>query len=217
VNFSQIDELTRSDHYYLDSTDECFYLREYTSRGGYAHSETNDLISNLKKTLDRMEKPEYRWKGWAIQKVIADLKTVNWNRPWLHRAALVPIPPSKAKSDPLYDDRMVQILSAIAQQFGGVTREILVQKQSMAAAHVSTERPKPSEIEANYEIDESPVPAGGFTDIGLFDDVLTTGSHFKAAKSILSRRFPGARIIGFFIARRVFAKVEPEPEPESGF
>jgi predicted amidophosphoribosyltransferase len=41
------------------------------------------------------------------------------------------------------------------------------------------------------------------TDIGLFDDVLTTGAHFRAAHSVLKRAFPNARIIGLFIARRV--------------
>lgn len=39
--------------------------------------------------------------------------------------------------------------------------------------------------------------------IGIFDDVLTTGSQFKAAKHLLQARFPGAPIVGIFIARCV--------------
>ncbi|QXP89654.1 hypothetical protein [Methylococcus capsulatus] len=39
--------------------------------------------------------------------------------------------------------------------------------------------------------------------IGLFDDVLTTGAHFKATQSMLQETFPGVRVIGLFIARRV--------------
>jgi predicted amidophosphoribosyltransferase len=39
--------------------------------------------------------------------------------------------------------------------------------------------------------------------IGLFDDVLTTGAHFRAASNILQKAFPGVRVIGVFIARRV--------------
>jgi predicted amidophosphoribosyltransferase len=53
-----------------------------------------------------------------------------------------------------------------------------------------------------YEIDENladPEPEN----IAVFDDILTTGTHFRAAKRVLSERFPNARIFGFFIARRV--------------
>jgi len=39
--------------------------------------------------------------------------------------------------------------------------------------------------------------------IGLFDDVLTTGAHYRAASAVLQQAFPGVRIIGVFIARRV--------------
>ena len=37
----------------------------------------------------------------------------------------------------------------------------------------------------------------------VVDDVLTAGTHFRAAKSILGARFSDTRIIGLFIARRV--------------
>jgi len=40
--------------------------------------------------------------------------------------------------------------------------------------------------------------------IGVIDDVLTTGSHFVAAKRALTRRFEGVEVAGFFVARRVF-------------
>jgi predicted amidophosphoribosyltransferase len=39
--------------------------------------------------------------------------------------------------------------------------------------------------------------------IGLFDDMLTTGAHFRASEAVLQKAFPGVRIIGLFIARRV--------------
>ena len=46
--------------------------------------------------------------------------------------------------------------------------------------------------------------------IGLFDDVLTTGAHFKAAQSLLNKAFPGVRVIGLFIARRVPETIDVE-------
>jgi predicted amidophosphoribosyltransferase len=39
--------------------------------------------------------------------------------------------------------------------------------------------------------------------VAIVDDVLTTGAHFKAMKRILMERFPEARIVGLFLARRV--------------
>jgi hypothetical protein len=39
--------------------------------------------------------------------------------------------------------------------------------------------------------------------IVVFDDLLSGGSHFAAMKIGLSRLFPGVRISGVFLARRV--------------
>jgi hypothetical protein len=42
--------------------------------------------------------------------------------------------------------------------------------------------------------------------IGVVDDVLTLGAHFRAMKHVLQQRFPGVPVVGFFIARRVHPK-----------
>jgi hypothetical protein len=55
------------------------------------------------------------------------------------------------------------------------------------------ELPRPL-LKANYAIDDAlrdPVPQA----IGLVDDVLTTGAHFRAASAILKQAFPGARVM----------------------
>jgi predicted amidophosphoribosyltransferase len=81
-------------------------------------------------------------------------------------------------------------------------RELLVQRQTMEAAHDADVRPSPDQIAAGYQIDESlcqPAPST----VALFDDVITTGAHFVAGRRILQVRFPQAQILGFFIARRV--------------
>jgi hypothetical protein len=79
-------------------------------------------------------------------------------------------------------------------------RELIIQCESMTPAHVSgLFRPTVAEIMENYEIDESltePPPNA----IGLFDDILTAGSHFRAAKLVLLERFPGVPIVGVFLA-----------------
>ena len=84
-----------------------------------------------------------------------------------------------------------------------VSAELIVARESMTPAHLSNVRPTVTELMDNYEIDEAiadPPP----TIIGLFDDLLTAGSHFRAARNVLSARFPRVPIIGIFIARRAF-------------
>jgi predicted amidophosphoribosyltransferase len=122
---------------------------------------------------------------------------------------LIPMPPSKAQDDPLYDDRLTRMLTAIRPQPPLDIREIIVQKTSTGAAHHSDARPRPETLEALYTLNPRwlvPTP----TVIGLFDDVLTTGAHFKAAQSLLNKAFPGVRIIGLFIARRVPGTMDME-------
>lgn len=54
-----------------------------------------------------------------------------------------------------------------------------------------------------YSIDESvaaPMPGA----IGIVDDVLTAGTHYRAMHTVLANRFPGVPIIGLFVARRIF-------------
>lgn len=111
-NLTEIDPLTRPDHYYLDPDDECYFLGEYTARQGYAYSATNDLILNLKKTPDRRGRPEWRHKERAIVVAARALKNA-FMRSWLRSATFVPIPPSKARNDPMYDDRMSRLIQAI--------------------------------------------------------------------------------------------------------
>lgn len=204
----KIDELTRRDHYYLEDGDHCYFFGEYTAGEGHAYSATNQLIHNLKKTMDKRGTPQWRYKGIAIAEAARLLRSAV--KPEA-RVTFVPIPPSKAKDDPLYDNRLVQILQATCESRPAECRELLLQRQSVAAAHLSDVRPTPDEVAANYRIDESladPAPETIF----LIDDVLTTGCHFKAAERVLRERFPRANIVGMFIARRVPKSVDPEFE-----
>jgi hypothetical protein len=117
---------------------------------------------------------------------------------------LVPVPPSKVRTDPAYDDRMMDMLRALRAPPGMMpdVRELVIQTQPMPAAHDSANRPPPAEWEKVYAIDEAltqRVP----TWIGVIDDLLVTGCRFRAISNVVKQRFPEARITGLFIARRV--------------
>ena len=121
----------------------------------------------------------------------------------------MPIPPSKARDDPLYDDRLTRMLRAIRPAPPLDIRELIIQTQSTEAAHGRDIRPRPEEIEALYRLDEAltePMPRI----VALVDDLLTTGAHFRAAKSVISTQFPDVATIGLFIARRAPDTVDLE-------
>lgn len=206
MKFSKIDDLTRDQHVYLGKEDICYYLGEYTPRAGYAHSETNNIVQNFKKPVDRRGNPEWRYKEQSIQKIAHELRD-SLNPDWLRTATLIPMPPSATKDDPKYDDRMVRVLAAMNSDSGFDIRELLIQTASTQPDHTvgdSGHRLTPDERERLMAVDErlaSPTPKH----IGIFDDVLTNGSHFVAARRVLQRRFPQIEIIGIFFARREVA------------
>jgi len=197
---TEIDDLTRPDHSWLGPADHCLFLGEYTARKGHTFSATNRVVLNFKKSVERRGRPEWRWKEKTIVDV-AQAFGAAIDAAWLATATLVPIPPSKAKTDPLYDDRMVRMLRAIPAARPLDIRELIVQPKSTTAAHETAERPTPGDIAARYCIDDDLVSRAPQT-IAVFDDMLTTGAHFVAVRNVLVSRFPQASIIGFFIARR---------------
>jgi hypothetical protein len=195
---TKIDDLNRPDHYRLDRTDECYFIGEYTAGRGYLHSATNQLILNLKKSVDRRGLPEWGYKERDILRAAATLRA-SLNPEFLAVATFVPVPPSRIVGDPLYDDRMTQVLRALGP--AADVRELVRQIETMQDAHSAEHRPGPDALYENYYIDTAvaePAP----TVIAIVDDVLTTGAHFKAMYRILAETL-AVPIIGIFLARRV--------------
>ena len=199
--FTQIDELTRPYHPHLSDEDDCFFLGEYTAYKGYAFSDTNSLIMNFKKSVKHRDKSHWKYKQEAIQ-IFANAFRSALHSEELDSYTFVPVPPSKASSHPLYDNRLIKLLHAICPKRDLDVREFIVQKRSTKAIHESEERPTPLQIEQLYEFKELQNKPDPET-IAIVDDVLTTGAHFIAVKNILCRHFPEALIFGLFIARRV--------------
>jgi hypothetical protein len=201
---TRIDELVRHEHWHLQPEDECFAIREYIARGGYQAGETNRLIFNLKKSPDRRGLQDWHYKESAINRFGRELREAflsGGGGPWLNGSTLVPIPPSKAKTDPTYDDRMVRVAGVLAEGTGAEVRELIIQKSSTDAHHLQDRSREVDALVENYEVDQrlcSAAPAR----IAVIDDVLTTGAHFRAVKIVLLRCFPSAHVIGLFIARR---------------
>ncbi len=193
----QSDKSSSEQYHHLQSSDTFLYFGEYAPRRGYHFGPMNDLIINLKKPMDRRYLPEWIYKEDAIRCVSGMIRK-NFN---LSMVTFVPMPPSQAKSDPLYDDRMVRVL----QRVGGDVdvRELITQPESVQSAHGSNAPRDPQEIEARYEFDETQTETPPRQYIGIVDDVLTTGAHFIAVKSILQEHYNN-EIFGLFVARCVW-------------
>lgn len=205
TRLTRIDELTRPDHTFLDPADVCFYLGEYTARAGYSFSATNDLIQNLKKPMDRKGKREWKYKEWAIARS-AEMLREAVPEEWLGQATFIPIPPSKTKDHDEYDDRLIQILQKFGEGRTIDVRELLAMTESFDPAHLRDDARSVAEIVRRMKVDDSlmePAPQA----ICIFDDVLTTGAHFKAAQMWLKNRMQHVQIgpvpiVGLFLARR---------------
>jgi predicted amidophosphoribosyltransferase len=203
----KIDASNRSAHFYLEEEHECFFFYEYMAREGPRFSDGNQFIFNLKKPLSARGQPHYQYKAQAITRAGAMLREAFNRSPWVfENATIAPIPPSKLPTHPEYDDRMSRVVIASCTNTNADVREFITQCEGYCASHEqgSGARLKPHELETIYELSASPPPKSV---VILVDDVLTTGAHFLAARSLILRHYPRTRVIGFFLARRVVPNI----------
>lgn len=200
----------RPDHYHLPATAKCFFWGEYTP---YEHtngkkwnfSATNHLLSNFKK---KKGQPGSQYKGPATQQIAhAFAQFWKWqNLHEKHKVALIPMPPSKARTDAAFDPRMLDVLNGIAAKVGTPLdiRDCLSFSGKYAASHESAARPTPDDLCTELSFDKGagkPHQQPGL--IFLFDDMLTTGAHYLAASRKLAEAFPGVHVVGNFVSRRI--------------
>ncbi|WP_140636172.1 hypothetical protein [Methylibium rhizosphaerae] len=207
VKLQAIDDSNRSAHYYLAPDDECYFLHEFTARKGFGFSPGNQFIFNFKKSPTKRLEAQYQHKVKAIRWAIATYRSIFDQVAGVYEGATFsPIPPSKASDHAEYDDRMWQVVSGICEGKGADARELIRQRGSYEASHLGGEagsRIKPTQLQGLYELPGGPPKAL----VMLFDDVLSAGCHFRAAKSAILAAYPATRVVGFFLARRVL----PDP------
>ena len=192
-HLTKIERVDLPDHYHLEADDGCYFYGEYTAGEGFRYSDTNQLIYNLKWSSSPY------WRDAAKNKVAAHVAAIAN----LDEFTFVPVPPSKAKGDPEYDDRLMDVLRIVQRRKPDVDiREIITQRESLEASHNADVRPPPEQLQANYEIDDA-LLSGARNKIIIFDDMITAGAHYRAMVSALSQHRAGLEFKGLFVARRV--------------
>lgn len=200
-----ITEIERPDHSFLTPDDQCYFFGEYTARQGFEHSQTNDIIVNLKKPVSRRGRPEYAYKTGAIRRIAAALSR-NFNQTARDCYCMVPIPPSKRPDHPDYDDRIIQICTQLNPPVP--TCNVLQTGIDRTPAHECNDPRDPEALYQSLVFNETLRTQIAGKHIFLIDDVLCTGASFVACKRKLTETLPGTTVIGVFVARRV---------PERGF
>lgn len=194
----KIGDLERQDHWYLTPDHDCYFFGEYTARAGYSHSSTNQIITNIKKKPSLQGTAQWQYKVRDMQRVAAAIRGAI-NPQSFGIVTLVPIPPSKLRSDPDHDPRMAGIARMVSPQAD--VRELIEPIVARQPQHESEQRLQPEELMVTLQINEA-LCAQAPQNIILIDDVITTGCSFVACRTLLQQRFPGIEVWGIFAARR---------------
>lgn len=170
----------------LDEKDEVWIYEVYCPEVRDEHSSN---LWNLKKTTDRRGKSEWFYKNEAITKCSEFLSNFVFLET---NPIIIPAPPSKKKGTPEYDDRLVQIINKVQN---AECLDIFDVMESVESTHTQDQSKDLSAIQSNLEISTSrKIPDLVY----VLDDVITTGSHFKAIKCKILELNPNARVIGLF-------------------
>ena len=202
-----LDQLSRMDHPYLSAADECWYLSTYTSGAGYRAGAVNQLIANFKcpPSIAELDSPRARHKERAIGTVAARLRAAV-SQSWAESVTWIPVPPSRARRDMDYDDRLMRVLRLAFARYDTDVRAALYQTASFVADHARLRRIGLDFLYECLRINWDALLSRPLRDgVVLFDDVLTTGKHYKCCKRRLRQALPDIRISGLFVARRALS------------
>jgi hypothetical protein len=215
-----LDDSMRTDHAYLTATDRCWCLAEYQPGASYRVSEVNQMIINLKcrPSIASADPRRMHYKVLAMDAVARGLRAA-LSRSSVESATWIPIPPSRPALDADYDDRLQRILALAFRGYDLDLRRLLYQTEVTAPDHTRARR---LSAESLYRIIGLDQPLLGIRPLRacvvLFDDVLTTGKHYKCCERRLRETLVGIPISGVFVARRVLPRRWrcPVPLPHAG-
>jgi hypothetical protein len=209
----RLQNLDSKDYQWLGPTDKCWHYGDYTSEGGYNASETNRLITNLKKKPSASANELY-YKSKAVMHWGDLLRQLLGVEKLAGDLTFVPMPGSKPHGHPEFDPRMLRVLERMALGVANVdVRPVLIQTAERPPQHHG-HRLSPTELAQSLGIDpaQQAVPLRSL--VLVVDDVITMGASFAAAKQKLIT-LPGVKEVrGVFLAKTVWPQPSFQLTPE---
>jgi hypothetical protein len=171
VSFSS---LLAGDHAYLTAADECHYIHTYRCRAG------NDLRSSIL-AFKKSEVGAVRWVVGQLRRVVPSA--------WLTECTFVPIPSSSGS---------VRACMGESLRGAGVSdvRPALLQLDTFSPSSFGRRSPPHALSYSFLEEFGYPLPRA----VVVFDDVLSSGAHFRSVKKVLRARWD-VDVIGLFVCR----------------
>jgi predicted amidophosphoribosyltransferase len=199
-----LDAPSRADHAFLTASDRCAFLAQYLGGKSYRAGRCNQLIRNFKcaPSVARIDSRREGYKQHAIATLARWLRGA-LTREQAERFTWVPIPPSKRRGDPDFDDRLARTLRLAFHAYDVDVRGLLFQIRSTVPDHAGQVRLSAQALYDNLRLDvESLIARPIRKRIALFDDVLTSGKHYKCCERRLREALPCTPITGVFLMRR---------------
>ena len=206
MRLSKIEGNLYRDHVRLnDPNDECYFFGEYTAKKNWSYGKTNSFISNFKKKPTTLAaKPNLRrWKNEAINTARSLITPYHDSDPF-RNSLWIPAPNSKTHAHQDYDRRLSSVLSDMAARFPETFRweEVIVPTCDRSSMSEGGPRLTPDQIQEIIRIDNVEI-LDQFSDVVIFDDVITNGATFVATKNTLLSAQPNLNVRGVFLARTV--------------
>ena len=194
----------RPDHSFIEPSDECWFITEYRpgNRGAYG---INRLVFDWKSSVSAaaLNPAVSRSKESAIRTVASLLRRC-CDRQWAENITWCPIPTSSALGSPDYDDRLWRTVRAAFEGYDLDVRLLLRQVVTTTADHMAVRRSTSRQLYDALQVDVGALQERPLRQrIVLFDDLLTSGKHFKCCQRRLREAAPWIAVSGLFFARRV--------------
>lgn len=176
----------------FQTDDECFYAHDFIPSTGFQGGQANNNVINFKKAPNT---PGQNYRTGAIYKFALDASSLidcESGRTY----AVTAIPSSKCKLDPQYDNRFEDFFGELAKLRPCIDIQWPIINQSTVTPSHGGGTRSAATLASNYQF-------SGFTGthpdfILVFDDVLTTGAHFRAFKDFLIQSGYNGKVYGLF-------------------
>lgn len=198
--WQKITDMSAANHRCLEKDDFCIYYRTKERHVYDNFTETNSILANFKKRpalcRDNPQMAMYKQRG--IRTITNDVIGF-FERNLGMSFLLIPAITSKATGDPEFDDRLIVVCARVSEALPNVQyADLLYNDFSVCPAHAGGTRDVGA-IAAHIGV-RNDFDIHRFDYVFIFDDVLTTGAHFKACQQVLEKTY-GRRAYGLFWAR----------------